>query len=190
MHQNLKFNYLPKNSAFQPIVAAQAHGTFFAIFMKIHNWNPGNRNHECEFYLQNFRGAITIGFYDLDVNVKHIVDDGQRTFQMELSIEPFNSTRGIPLKQIDFEEKFLLGDTLDVQFKLKQPSSTVYNPNDLDNSLYIDPYRYYRDGECYTPVVFDSANDVCSEDFDKNDFVQILRRPNGICDMTISKIHI
>lgn len=189
MHEQLKFNLLPQNKdVWQPIVAAQAYGTFFCIYMQFCDiTKPGDTKdtHYCTFKIQNFRGPITLGLKkpvhvnaDLKPNPKDPID-----FILEIGVQPFNLCQTIPVDKIDFKKEILKGHVLDAQYRLEPPPKFLYEKDNPNSSMYLNPYDYYRDGDTYLKVCLideDSGSNTCDDDKGGT--------AGGICDMTRSLI--
>lgn len=187
MHENLKFNLVPANKdVWQPIIAAQAYGTFFGVYIQFCDVQSSSTSdkHHCMFKIQNFRGPITLGLKgpvqinaDLKPNPKDPID-----FDIILGIEPFSLCSDIEVAELDFQKDFGNGMIVDVKYQLKDPPGFLYNKDDLNGSRYLNPYEYYRDGDNYLKVCFkDEAlgTDSCDE---------AAGTKGGICDMTRSII--
>nr|WP_321222368.1 hypothetical protein [uncultured Psychroserpens sp.] len=164
-HENLKFQLsLTKNDIWQPVFGAQHHGTFYMIYIKIKSYEEvknefGKIEHtyDCDFRLQNYRGAITIGLagsktpkFTTDTSDANLGD----ILNINLEVKPFTKKdylNDVKLKLVKPIESNLI--TVINVFVLSPPKN-LFDPNDLDNSLYLNPYTHLRDGDEYTEVAF------------------------------------
>lgn len=161
-HQNLKFQVNPKNcDVWQPIYGGQHHGTFYMMYIKIHKHEviEGDKLphvYTCDFKLQNFRGAITMGLVEVKYNtvtesVPELEDHGP-ILHIIVSVKPFHKNDEILGARIamkkPIEDKLLAV----IQTELENPKKEIFNPDDLDNSLYINPHTHFRDGDEYNEV--------------------------------------
>lgn len=164
-HENLKFPLsLTKNDIWQPVFGAQHHGTFYMIYIKIKSYEKvqndfGKTEHtyHCDFRLQNYRGAITMGLIGTKIP-KFSTDTSEAKLgdilNINLEVSPFKKNdylNNIKLKLVKPIESKLV--TVINVFVLSPPIE-LFNPKDLDNSLYLNPYTHLRDGDEYTDVVF------------------------------------
>lgn len=164
-HENLKFPLsLEKNDTWQPIYGGQHHGTFYMIYIKIHTYEkiemskekPGY-SLECSFRLQNFRGAITIGLAEF--NNHQFTDEGTETepepvLNFNLKVKPFKKRDYLEKVRIPLEKPINSGLIAVFNVFILPPPDCLFDPNDLDNSTYINPYSHLRDGDQYTDVAF------------------------------------
>lgn len=164
-HENLKFPLnLKKNDTWQPIYGGQHHGTFYMIYIMIHNYeeievakDQKAYNFECSFRLQNFRGAITIGLNDFR-NHQFAVDESdentENILNFNLEVKPFKKNDHLNNIQILLEKPIESGLIAVFNVFITSPPDCLFNPKDLDNSTYINPYTHLRDGDQYIDVAF------------------------------------
>lgn len=162
-HQQLKFQVDPtKSEIWQPVLGGQAHGTFFMVYMKFHDFEEhnhddnGNYFYKCSFKLQNYRGAITIGLADIEretiqSEVEELKDKGSIT-HIRVKVQPFKKNDLIPERVLMFSNKIEKEMLAVIQLELLNPPDSLFDSNDLDNSLYINPYTHFRDGDEFDEV--------------------------------------
>ncbi len=192
MHENLKFNLQPNIlNDWQPIISSQLYGTFYMVYIQFikHVKPTEEKNYHtiyCKYKLQNFRGAITLGFIDEprinatpedDFNSKDPID-----YKFDIKISPFNNncdTKIIEHKietDISTPNKIFNADVL-----VADPPKFMYIKEFPDEALYLHPDQYKRDGEDYMEITYKKFGD--SEDENNQDGYG---RYPGICDMTRS----
>lgn len=159
-HENLKFKLdLNDNKEWQPILGAQEFGTFFMVYIRFNKVeNMANElgvdvvRYNCSFRLQNFDGAITIGFCG----------------KPKISINPDKNDEistyiNLPLGCFVFKELEDIVEDLPLEIPTHKPLMTLYTvrvPNNTDTknqkfynadkpmtSQFLHPYKYERDGD-------------------------------------------
>lgn len=165
-HQQLKFQFNPKKDIWQPVLGAQAHGTFFMAYMKIIDFDQHNQNSDgkyeytCHFKLQNFRGAITHGLNDIisETNIiseEGVVDENENNkelVEIVMQVKPFFKQDELHNIVLKFDKKIEKEMLATINLELLAPDRSLFDPNNLDNSLYINPYTHFRDGDEYQEV--------------------------------------
>ncbi|WP_420570879.1 hypothetical protein [Kordia sp.] len=163
-HENLRFNLDTSSDKYQPIFGNQELGTFFMIYMQIISYkqveySPGiiTHSYEVKFKIQNFRGAITMGFN----GVPTINSNTGHDIQIKLPVSPFSSKAEIPYI-INSTKKLEKGFTID--------SIAVINsiPSNIANS-YIDPRKFQRNGDTLDAV-------ITLDNDERNTFLENLER--------------
>ncbi len=152
-HQNLKFRlHLNDSVEWQPIYAGQDFNTFYVVYVKFMNLIEdsdslmGNltASYRCKFRIQNFRGAVSIGFSKEPKLYK--VKDKEFTINIEIFLKAFHFNEYS--KEIDFPfvEKIDRSKLLKTKVSLDLPAG-MYNKKKPIESDYLLPYKYERDGD-------------------------------------------
>ncbi|WP_378177171.1 hypothetical protein [Aquimarina sp. SS2-1] len=160
-HENLKFVIrLEDLDVWQPVFGSQDYGTFYMIYIKINSIQDipaqgGSSNtfylYNCDFKLQNYRGAITMGLSGSpDMNFEDSVD-GVDVF-LNISVSPFLVNNEILNEDIILNSPLEAGMTLQTNFTLNPPPQHLFDPSNPDKSVYLNPYRLIRDGEAYSEI--------------------------------------
>jgi len=162
-HENLKFKLdIRNNNDFQPILGSQDYGTFYMVYVKINNYenftnSDGYEQHtyDCDFRIQNFIGDITIGFGDFFPNFSFAsaLDSNDPVHaSFNITISPFNTNVLIKNRKIDLHRPIESGMIIKTQFRRSPPDINLYDPLNPNNSKYLNPYRFIRDGEDYIEI--------------------------------------
>lgn len=174
-HENLKFNLKlkfeknPKDKKWQPIYGAQHHGTFYMIYIKFNSKSTGTKEdkttfykYNCSFRIQNYRGAITMGLSGKP-SLKHGFDNHHKSDVMYLNIDVTPFTKNDYINDVELKESNQLTKDLVLVSKVNctPPPENIFSNKgkniktihkNLDNSIYIDPYQYTRDGDHFREV--------------------------------------
>ncbi len=186
-HENLKFRFNKDNHTdFQPILGSQDYGTFYMVYIKINSYNNvvnefGYEEHKynCDFKIQNFIGDITIGFGNTIPFISfnsNINENDPVHAAINFSIAPFSTDTSITERELSLQQPLQRGMILHTNFKRDSPPSDLYNPLKPNDSKYINPYRFKRDGEDYI--------EISGRLFGTNDAFPIpdnLAAPTGFC---------
>lgn len=184
MHENLKMRFsfsLKKGNdddknqlIWQPIAGRVDHGTFYMIYMRYVSKNKNEiggivqYNYCFDFKIQNYEGAVTIGLKPTKkIDLKEF--DPNRTeekdtydFELPIVIEPFSANS--ELLNVSIPSTVDLSSTeLDVNILLQEPPIAIYNPSSektLQNSEYVDPSRWLRDGEVFLEINYKDPNNT------------------------------
>ncbi|AOW19534.1 hypothetical protein [Urechidicola croceus] len=171
-HENLKFRLkIDLKDTWQPIYGAEHHGTFYMIYVKINKYEVIKNeygievhSHNWDFRLQNYRGNITMGLVDTP-SLKFSKDEKETQFgeilNINLSVKPFIKNDIISNCNLNVEKVIPKNMIAVTNVMLLNPPIELYNPKDLDNSLYINPYSHFRDGDHFNEV---STRPVGSKD--------------------------
>lgn len=158
-HENLKFVIrLEDRNVWQPVFGSQDFGTFYMIYIKIKDIQEitGEDNtpfflYTCDFKLQNYRGAITMGLTGSpDMKIESSVE-GVDAF-LNVSVSPFHVNNEILDENIILRSPLQVGMTLQTNFTLNAPPQHLFDPANPDKSVYLSPYRLIRDGEAYSEI--------------------------------------
>ena len=111
-------------------------------------------NYTCDFKLQNFIGDITIGFAENFPNITFPTPDVNDPIDASLNIKvsPFNTNNLIKDRVIELEKPLSSGMIMQTTFERSNPPSNLYNPLKPEESEYLNPYRFIRDGEDYLEI--------------------------------------
>jgi|GEM_PF-3021957 len=157
---------IPHVSENQCICGRMDHGTFYMLYLELTNSSEfigasGETKYRYEFnlFLQNFDGAITMGFDEeqdcrLKKSERIVADDSDEflfDYQFKIRVQPFNSTNTV--KQLEWvTDEPLTGKIFDVDIAVVAPPNMIYKKENLENSEYIDPLVWTRDGEDFLRV--------------------------------------
>jgi hypothetical protein len=193
MHENLKFNLQPNIlNDWQPILSSQVYGTFYMVYIQFikHEEPTEEKNYHtyyCKYKLQNFRGAITIGFIDeprinvlpeSQYDIKDPID-----YSFDIKISPFNNNCDTKILEHRLESKISIPNKIfNAEVLVADPPQFMYQKNNPDQALYLHPDQYKRDGEDYMEICYRKFGD---EQWPCKDNEGFGRYP-GICDMTRS----
>ncbi|RNC86756.1 MAG: hypothetical protein ED556_04870 [Winogradskyella sp.] len=161
-HQQLKFPVNPKDcDVWQPIFGGQHHGTFYMIYIKIHKHEFIESDklpyvYTCDFKLQNYRGSITMGLDKVQYNtyeqkVEELENEGL-ILHIKIDVKPFLKNDEILGTKVAMKREISDKQVAVTQINLKNPKLELFNPEDLDSSLYINPHTHFRDGDAYDEV--------------------------------------
>lgn len=161
-HQFLKFKIdLNDNKNFQPVLGSQDYGTFYMVYIKIKKYKSftnedgfEQHNYTCDFKLQNFIGDITIGFADNAPEIKFPNSNPKDPIDASLNIKiaPFMVNPFIKDRVLELDKKLDKGFILETNFERKIPRPALYDSNKPNNSEYLSPYSFIRDGEDYLEI--------------------------------------
>ncbi len=157
MHKNLittfnlneELNSFENLRGFQPLRSEQAYGTFFSIYGKIKGVVNKNKNtfipDEAVFYLQNFKGNITVGIDNEKIEIDTAFDEETKlpVYMVNFFVSPLKFKPFLPdnFDLIDENENLIEGEKLrSVSFKLKsQPSILdLIKSNDVTTKANVD----------------------------------------------------
>lgn len=195
MHKNLTttfslnedLNSFDNVKGFQSLISEQAYGTFFSVFAKMKGAKDYQNNtfipEEAVFYLQNFKGNITIGFDNETIEIDTIfdVETQEPTYVITIFVSPLKFRPFLPdnFDKIDDNEMLLKGEKLQsIPFKLKKKPSIINlkledSPNQKEKILIdiIENKNPSLIGECMdlrfsliTKIKFNNYNSKKSHD--------------------------
>ena len=196
-HENLKFNVHlnTDHQDWQPIYASQDFDTFYVIYVKFtkiiedETKVPGDNKTQinCDFKIQNFRGAVSHGFLGApEIKLPDNADDAK---EFGLIIE-------VPLKAFHFNETslknaYLLKDKINrkkllITRRSIQLPKGMYNQNNPIKSDYLFPYKYERDGN----VAIELGRRPAKSNGDFQEFDENIGNPKfgSVCSPDTSKI--
>lgn len=178
MHENLKTtislrrenNLYEVDDRWQLIVPDYHFGTFFTLYGKFRGKCEGNKFYieECDLYLQNYQGIITIGLVsieDVDIAVDDILNEPVYIIKVHArALHANEKLERVPLKIKQFPiiqrhnqyvEKYqkMVQNYIDCNYRIRfeieydELSKTYFNREVLSNSRIIDDSKYKRDGD-------------------------------------------
>ncbi len=173
-HENLKFRLQldfnkdkdkDDTDRWQPVFGGQHHGTFYMIYIDIKSYETEKINDDieiaklkCSFRLQNYRGAITMGlerFRGHQFETLEETDNRSETIlNFNLEAAPFKKNDYLNDVEITLEKPITSGLIAVFKVFVLPPPASLFDPENLDNSLYLNPYTHLRDGDQYTEVAF------------------------------------
>lgn len=172
-HENLKFPLsLEKKGIWQPVFGGQHHGTFYMIYINVLKYEAFEMTEgktayklKCNFRLQNFRGAITIGlvgFKNHQFTTEENDNETETILNFNLNVKPFVKNDYLNDIEVFLEKPIESGLIAIFKVSLLLPPKEIFNPEDLDNSTYINPYTHTRDGDQYMELAFrlSGTNDI------------------------------
>jgi len=153
-HENLKFPLsISRTREWQPILASQDFGTFYVVYIKINS--SGSRINEventeyyynCDFKIQNFVGAVTMGLTGTpDINIAAYPD--YSNLDITINIAPFNTNFDITNRELILENPIEKDMIIQTVYGVDKVPSTLFNSADPDNSAYLNPHTIIRDGD-------------------------------------------
>ena len=159
-HEELKFKveFDFNQDQYQPIYASLDYGTFYMIYAdfvsdyeQVSPIGVKQYYYTCNFKLQNFRGDITIGFNNHVVEIDPAKEPDVDAY-LKFQIRPFKVNE--ELKNVVILSTIPLKKGMVVQTKVtrKSPPRTLYDPFQPQNSAYLNPYRFERDGEDFDEI--------------------------------------
>ncbi|RMB57389.1 hypothetical protein EAX61_11625 [Dokdonia sinensis] len=182
-HQSLKFPLqLIENSDWQPIAGTQDHGTFYMIYIKFKSVKTEENNFgvevqkiECDVRLQNFKGSITMGLVgNPTIQVLSPEERAAKvnTFDPDafiaITVAPFHKNDFIKNVILQTEYKLTAGMVIETKYQLQDPPQTIqdfdnnakkfFDINDPDNSAYVNPVYFERDGDEYLEIATKTWN--------------------------------
>ncbi|RDK84751.1 hypothetical protein [Marinirhabdus gelatinilytica] len=169
MHEKLKSQIVldcnasgaPLNNEYQTLAGRSAYGTFYMLYLKLNGYtakppkDPKEHEYSFEIYLQNFEGAITMGFPSQQKVTLKKADKTkysnespkhQPDYVLTIEVQPFNTNTTLNISKKLLDES-LKGKIIDVDIQHKFPPNMIYDSNNPHNTPYLDPYKYVRDGE-------------------------------------------
>jgi len=179
-HENLKFPLsLTKNDIWQPIYGAKHHGTFYMIYIMIKSYEAVENEfkkiehiYNCDFRLQNYRGAITMGLTGTKIP-KFSTDTSEaklgEILNLNLEVSPFKKNDYLKDIKLKLVKPITSKLVTVINVFIQAPPKLLFHPDDLknpivffdakdlDNSIYLNPYTHKRDGDQYTEVAFRKA---------------------------------
>lgn len=112
-------------------------------------------------------------------------NDQQKTTRwakINIDIAPFSRTNEIHDYELIGTEALAKGSPLAVIYSRQLPPADIYNPDDLDNSVYLNPHAILRDGDDYMDIAL-------RKNGTENTFTQVIAGPPfGICNPSHSII--
>ena len=194
-HENLKFALQLDRKDWQPIMGAQDYGTFYMVYIRIKNYQKQEEDgvsahtYTVDFKLQNFTGPITMGLTGSPLlsfeDITQTVDEKSQTTRwakIKIDITPFTVNNEIIDYKLIATEALSKGSPLAVIYNRQLPPAHIYNPNDLDNSVYLNPHAILRDGDDYMDIALRKNNS-------DQPFTQVIAGPPfGICNPSHSII--
>lgn len=170
MHENLKMRVdlslkdnEPKVKDWQPIVAKLDYGTFHMIYLKFHSYSPpidddiNEHIYEVSFKIQNYQGAVTMGLVPNQTNnaTENQIKTEKFHYQFPIFIEPFSCNEFLPKTELKFNRDICgCNIVLDVDVKVLPPPRLLFNSSDLNNSPYVDPEKFMRDGDSFFKISY------------------------------------
>jgi len=205
-HENLKFNLHlnDQHKEWQPIFASQDFNTFYVVYIKllkiIENPDslPGNMKalYKCQFRIQNFRGAVSIGFCGNPDLWLPIPKDKEIGVKISIPLRAFCFNERWPEPKTlednpdDLFIDYVLMEKIDRKKLLKaeinmQLPAGMYKKETPIKSDYLFPYKYERDGNVAIELGRRKAN--TDDDFEKYP-EDIAGKFGGICSPDTSKL--
>ncbi|QOD61488.1 hypothetical protein H9I45_03285 [Polaribacter haliotis] len=194
-HHLLKFNLQPKViGEWQPIVASQAFDTFYGVFVKFVKHELPTEDFKlhtyyCMYKIQNFKGAISMGFHsepDFRTTPGFGEDGEPYDFSFRIKLSPFNRDWETKIIKHHSENDLSIPNKIfESLVDIKNPPSFMYNSNEPDQSLYLHPDQYKRDGDSYLKIEYKSTSEECNNNLNIENEDLVGRHP-FICDMTRS----
>ena len=80
--------------------------------------------------------------------------DNETILNFNLEVAPFKKNDYLKNVQINLEKPISSGLIAAFNVFIKPPPIELFNPEDLDSSLYLNPYTHLRDGDQFTDVAF------------------------------------
>lgn len=167
-HENLRFRInLNDYSDYQPILASQDYGTFYLIYIRITSHQKikvdGIEKHKymCDFKLQNFRGAITMGFIDDNEDEERTFDLGPSRsndrirygdHELIVKVAPFRLSSEIFQEPLIVDKPLSRGDIIRTKLSRLKPPKDLYLSEEPEKSRYLNPYRFQRDGDEFQEI--------------------------------------
>lgn len=175
-HENLKFSFrLKEINNWQPIAGTQDHGTFYMVYLRINRIYSETNDFgilmnriDCDFKLQNFKGAITMGLVGiptleiLSKDERKMKGDHQGDVVISLNIAPFHKNDLLSNIILSHELEIEPGMTLEAKYQLLNPqlvtlyedgtSKPIYDSKNPDESAYLNPVHFERDGDEYLEI--------------------------------------
>ncbi|UOY05378.1 hypothetical protein L0P88_15640 [Muricauda sp. SCSIO 64092] len=164
MHENLRFNIKPsKINDWQPILATEYIGTFYMIYIKFleepqkieDTWVA-----PCQFFLQNWRGSITMGLYCGENECKNVekylkteiglanTEALGYSFRIHVSVKPFyNENQESPIIQLNFGNEFGERIKFETEVDYYDPPKDIFDPDDVSSSKFLHPLFLFREGD-------------------------------------------
>lgn len=154
-HEELQFSFeLERQNDWQPIYSNQDLGTFYVIYLKINEANLETTagaqfySYNMDFRIQNYRGAVTMGFVE-QPDVSYVIDDQNHgiDFNFRLSIEPYNNTFYLKDYNVSLSSPIQKGHLIDTNVTVKNVPASLENAQDPNKSIFLDPRLFLRDGD-------------------------------------------
>jgi len=164
-HENLRFRLnVEDREDYQPILASQDYGTFYLVYAKITSYEKvkmnGIEKHQYifDFKLQNFRGDITMGFVDNNEDEHKTFSLGRTNtnnrilfgdYELVVKVAPFKISSEITGITFVLDEPLKKDDIIRTNLGRQKPPKELYLSDHPDESRYLNPYRFSRDGDDY-----------------------------------------
>lgn len=199
-HENLKFALSLERKEWQPIMGAQDYGTFYMVYIKFNSYEKTtiqggdgkdmiSHHYKVDFKIQNFVGAVTMGlggspslsFEDVKMDFRGNVIK-ERWAKLNLSVAPFSTNNIISNYKLIGTEKLEKGKTFAVVYNRLAPPVEIFNPGNLNHSVFLNPHTITRDGDDYLDVA--TRKNGTNDDYEP----EIAGEPFGICNPSHSII--
>jgi hypothetical protein len=131
-------------------------------FLEVPDKKEGSDNYTaaCKFWLQNYRGPITMGLYPKEHDrdtfgfnlddfffVKDSQEEEDISFNLFISVKPFYKNDESDKVVIDFGPTLVKGTKFETEIQYLEPPKEIFDPTDLDNSQYLHPLFLFREGD-------------------------------------------
>ncbi|PQJ81635.1 hypothetical protein [Polaribacter glomeratus] len=189
MHQNLKTTFsLDLENQWQTLIASKSYGTFFTLHGKFKYKTGTKEPINCDLYIQNFSGLITIGIDHVNTQIKLIHDPlmGKPCFVMYVTLKALHANDTVYNKEVQLFNNLsghLSANEFSKEYNLKieilYSKLNGFNKDDLKSSTIVD-LNYKRDGESLLKNTFseplneDTKTQLYKNYFNSNDDVTIL----------------
>ncbi|MDB2385466.1 hypothetical protein N9V96_03230 [Polaribacter sp.] len=160
-HEFLKFKIdLKDKENYQPVLGSKDYGTFYMVYIKIKDYKAHTNdegfiqhNYTCDFKLQNFIGEITIGFATIPyITFPNKDPKDPKDIILNIDIEPFNIDTEFKEQVLELRKEIKEKNIMETSINRKNPREDLYNPLKPEESKYLNPYRFIRDGEDYLEI--------------------------------------
>lgn len=156
MHQNLKTTFcLNLENQWQTITASKAYGTFYTLHVKF-KYKTGTKIPEnCQLYIQNFSGIITLGIHEIHNEIKLIHDPimGKPSYVMYIYLKALYANEKICDQKLNFINEISTHQSIkefsnDTDLKIEVLFKKVdgFDEHNLSMSTIVD-HGFKRDGE-------------------------------------------
>lgn len=190
-HEELKFKISAKaNNTWQPIYGGQEYGTFFMIYMRITNYEVITEDgvegkshiYTCDYRIQNFVGAVTLGLYPYAAGSKSIDEaelenlyygktysksDMEKMYDflppsereklffevgIHVCIRPFLKNEIITNRKLNFNRELQSGDRIETECRTELPPTELYDQQNPLDAAYLNPNDFIRSGDWVTEI--------------------------------------
>ena len=163
-HEKLQFTLNLANKGWQPIFGNQELGTFFMIYIKIHNIEarePNNPNTKYDYLLsyriQNFRGSVSFGFTVFpEITLYSQANNSDIDCKISIKLSPFSLNLTYLEKTVTYNSKLEKGYTIDTNAIVGDISSEITGTEtgtDPQSINYIDPRKFQRNGDTVDAII-------------------------------------